>query len=141
MANTVTNTANVQVLSTEDSTGNVLVNRTVQPSLDVVFGGSAFYALTPDNLPHAIVFPLSVTVVKHFYMRNLGAAGSILLTGALAPNPTVSGNLALLGPGDVWFYWQASTGAPAVTGQVQGYWQFGYQGSAASIPFEYFVGT
>ena len=146
MANTVTNVANIQILSTEDSTQNVLVNRQISPSLDVVFAKGLWYQVTPDTTAHALQLPLSVPVAKHFYMRNTGSIGTLLLTytlvGGPAPIPAI-----ILGPGDMFLIWQASTASPAVSGITQGIQvalggnAFTVQGSAQGITYEWFAGA
>ena len=141
-ANNVTNTVVLQLLSTEDSTQNVLVNRAASSSLDVVLSSGLYYASTPDNLGHGFEIPfwMANETINQFYVRNTNPTGSILITGQPVGGGA-SANLALLGPGDVFIFWQDSTGSPPVSGMTQGLNANPvYQGSAANITFEWFVG-
>jgi hypothetical protein len=137
----VTNTAQVQILSVEDTTQNVLVNRTASPFLDVTFAEGMYYETTTDTSPHSFEFPFLIAgqIMKHFYVRNTSVAGSLWVSGSVngsAPSP----NLAILGPGDVFIYWQGSANAQPAGGISQGFTGLTYQGSAIGISFEWFVG-
>lgn len=141
MAATVLNSLQMTIISTEDSTSNVLVNRSVAPSLDENIATFVSYAKTTDLLAHDIVFPLPETTVSRFYIRNLAPAlgGSILVS--IKPFGGVLFPAVILGPGDVFTYWPASTAAAAIAGIAQGIAQIQVQASAALIPFEYFLGA
>lgn len=138
MANTVTNALQMTILSTEDGTNNVLVNRSATPSLDenvadyVAYGKGAI-AVT------ALPFPEGITNITKLYIRNLSAAGSLLINAT--PQGGVAANLALLGPGDVFCYFQDATGAPAVSGISQGYSAVSVSASVANLLYEYFMGA
>lgn len=149
MANFVTNQAQITILSTEDSTNNVLVNRAVQPSFDGIMGGGIFYAQTPDTSAHNIPFPLvpisggQPIEAKHFYIRNLSPAGSTtVLKIDVTPNPGPSGvGSIILGPGDVYLYWQNSSVTTFLAGMQQSISAVAVTGSASGILYEYFLGT
>jgi hypothetical protein len=140
MANLVTNSAQIQVSSVEDTTSTVLVTRTAIPSLDVLTSGGMFYVATPDAASHVINFPLGVTIVKHLYIRNTGSGSQSLLV-TWAPNGGAAVTIALLGPGDVLVYWQDSLGAPLVTAINQGLTSLSVQSNVAGVTYEYFLGA
>lgn len=132
-----TNTAQITVLCTEDSTSNVLVNRSFSPALDAVAGVYGTYWAQPSGVT-GLLFPLGLAVAYNFFIRNLGAVGA----GSISCNMTMSGAGSLsvvLGPGDVWLLWGNSNSLTIVNGLgIVGI----SVGSAAGVgvPFEYFIG-
>ena len=143
MANLVTNQLQLTILSTEDSTNNVLVNRSCAPQLDEFVADFTSYAKTPDGVAHSLTTGgqvLGFASFSHVYVRNLAAAGSLAVL--IKPNGGAGAAVvtAILGPGDVFVYWQGSVGAVAIGGVIQGLADVQVQGSAAGIVFEYFLG-
>jgi hypothetical protein len=139
MAGLVTNQLQLTILATEDSTNNVLVNRTVSPLFDGLFADFVSYAKTPDLATHNLIFPSGFNTMFQVYIRNLDAAGSLLISAIPVGGGLVS--FALLGPGDVFVVWAATEGAPAVGGTTQGYTQINITGSAVGVKYEYYLGA
>lgn len=139
MANTVTNQLQLTVLSTEDSSNVVLVNRSVVASLDENIQQFVSYAKAQVG-GSSLAFPVGTSTVTKLYIRNLAAPGGGSLQVNVLPTGGVSVDAGILGPGDVFVYWQASTGAPAI-GASQGYTAINVASSVANLPFEYFLGA
>jgi hypothetical protein len=138
MPNT-TNALQMTILSTEDSSQQVLVNRSATPSMDGDICELVSYSRTPDAVIHQMPFPVGVTTVYQIYIKNLSAAGSLMVTGN--PGSTIVNTLALLGPGDVFLYWATTKTAPLIGALGQGYSEIDITGSVAGIFYEYFLGA
>lgn len=131
-----TNTANITILATEDSTGNVLVNRTFAPSLDCNAGIFNTYMLTPQALPLVLATPTTETAnFSNVYVRNTSGAGggNVQISVTWTSSPAA---LVTLKPGDVFLYWGTSessplTGITSIVAEV-------VSGSNATL--EYFIG-
>lgn len=133
----VTNQLQLAILSTEDSTNQVLVNRTGIATLDETSQQFASYALAPvGGTP--LPFPAGTSKITKLYVKNLAAAGSLQVTAQ--PNGGASVTVGILGPGDIFCYWQNSTGAPAIGVNSQGYTAVNVASSVANLPFEFFMG-
>jgi hypothetical protein len=141
MPNLVTNQLQLTVLSTEDSTNNVLVNRTAIPSLDEFVADFVAYGKATGPA-FSLPFPEGFTLITKFYIRNLASigGGSILVTwqlnGGVATEP-----IAVIGPGDILVYWQGSTGAAFVGATGQGINFVSVASSVVNVPYEYFLGA
>lgn len=104
MANNQTNVAQVSVLATENTTSNVLVNRSFSPSLDAKSGLYGTYINNPAAGTVALSFPFGFTTLYNFYARNLASVGggsiqlSVIWTGGAA-------EIITLTPGDIILYW------------------------------------
>ena len=143
MANLVTNQLQLTILSTEDSTNNVLVNRSCAPQLDEFVASFISYAKTPDGAAHSLTTGgqvLGFASFSHVYVRSLALAGSLAVLTKPNGGAGAAVVTAVLGPGDVFVYWQGSVGAVAIGGVIQGLADVQVQGSAAGIVFEYFLG-
>jgi hypothetical protein len=141
MAN-LTNTAILNLLSTEDTTGNSPINRGATVSFDGQAGVFQAYQLAGAVAPGATIQPPNaLNTFFQFYIRNLVASGgsSIVVT---VPTNGGGSNVWVLGPGDFLCFWVAATGAPAIGGQSQGgSGAITITSSSGSVPFEYFIGV
>lgn len=138
MANQQTNVAQISILATENTTSNVLVNRSFAPSLDAKNGVYGTYINNPAAGTVALSYPFGVTTIYNFYARNLASAGggniqlSVIWTGGAA-------EIITLTPGDVLLYWSnqdtaTTTGIGITNVSVVNV-------PASSATFEYFFGA
>ncbi len=138
MATHQTNVAQVTVLCTEDSTSNVLVNRSFAPSLDANSGIYGTYINNPAAGTVGLPFAYGVTSIFNFYARNLAAPGG----GNIQIEVTFNGGAAeviTLQPGDVFLYWSNSNAA-ATTGIGISLVRV-INVPASTATFEYFMGA
>lgn len=135
---TVTNSLEITVLATEDTTNAVLVNRSATPSLDENIADFVSYAKIPNVLT-AIPFPAGITAATKIYIRNIHTAAASILVN-MTPQGGAAANICLLGQGDVFCYWQDVVGSAAVAGVSQGYTTLSLQASVANVLCEYFIG-
>lgn len=138
MANQQTNVAQISILATENTTSNVLVNRSFAPSLDAKSGLYGTYINNPAAGTVSLTFPFGVTTIYNFFARNLASAGggniqlSVIWTGGAA-------SIITLTPGDVELYWSnqdtATTAGIGLTNVSV------VNVPASSATFEYFFGA
>jgi hypothetical protein len=105
MATHQTNVAQVTVLCTEDSTSNVLVNRSFAPSLDAASGVYGTYTNNPAAGPIVLPFPYGIVTIFNFYARNLAAPGGGNVQFELTWTTNGAPETVVLTPGDVILYW------------------------------------
>lgn len=122
----ITNTAILNITATEDTTQNVIVNRTV-PSL--AFDSNVSSGVLYQSLANgANVIALPAATCYQLYVRNNDPA--LLITVS-----TNNGVIAQLGPGEVCLIWEHATGTPG-----QGFTSLGLNASGANALVEYFIG-
>src|SRR5262249_53050720 len=131
---TSTNTLQATITAT-DANGNTSINRGLgNPSLAGVVGDLTINQVLANG-DNAMTLPAAV--IFNLYVKNLAAAGS---GQKIVPKVTPSGGaqqtLAALEPGGVLLWWNViSTDNPG------GYSAVTLNGSASSIPVEYFFGA
>lgn len=125
MAN-ITNTAIINITATEDTTQNVIINRSV-PNLnfDSNLASGVIYA-SLLNGANAIALPAATCY--QLYVRNNDPALFVTVS-------TNVGVIAQLKPGEVCLLWQKATGTPGV-----GFTTVGLNASGAGCLVEYFIG-
>lgn len=131
MANKITNTLIANITAQEDSSQNVIVNRsTGNPAFDsVVAEYQGYFQLA--NGANAIALPAATCY--QLYIRNLDPA--LIITPTITPKggaPTVREQLY---PGDQMIIWQVNTGANA------GFTAVNLSASGASCLVEFFIGA
>lgn len=138
MANTITNTLNFSILSTEDSTNNVPIQRSVSPKIDLAFAQFTTYAsLAAGN--NAIAFPPGITTAYCVYVRNLHATNAIAVK--FTPTGWALVEFANLGPGDCCLYWCTAVSAVAAENTTgNGITALTLYASAGTTTCEYFIG-
>jgi len=103
MAGNMTNVAQINILCTELSTSNVLINRSFSPTLTANGGVFATYdAGTVGGA--AIPFPIGIVNAYNVYIRNLNVAGGASILFIVTFNGQ-NATSVILGPGDVFLYW------------------------------------
>lgn len=129
MANNVTNTLAAVITSTEDTTGNVPINRgTGNPAFDSVSGDFRTYL----SITGALVLTPNPNPARQVYIRNLDATND--LTIAWVPSGGVNNTVILLKPGEQIMFW----GDPSKAGG--GVTQITITPSATPCLLEYFIG-
>lgn len=123
----MTNTALINITATEDTTQNVIVNRTV-PNLNFDSNSSTgvMYASLANG---ANAIPLPAATCYQLYVRNNDPANTIIVS-------TNVGIIGTLKPGEVCLLWQKATGTPGV-----GFTSVGMNASGANTLVEYFIGA
>ena len=129
MAN-ITNTLIANITATEDSTQNVIINRsTGNPQFDSTLALMQEYI----SLAAMVNVVLPGTPVVQVYIRNIDSAKNV--TVAWTPNGGASNNVILLYPGDQIILWQKPGGTNAgITGLT-------LTPSAAGCLVEFFLGV
>lgn len=135
MANNVTMTPQLTLLGVENTTQNVLINRSIAPSLDAITAKAVSYLLEGVGL--VSVTP-EITPFYLVYVRNLHATNAVLVE--LTPVGGALVAVVNLGPGGFLMITDtALTAAPAVGGISRGFSAMSVQASGASTPIEYAV--
>lgn len=100
MANKITNTLVANITATEDSTQNVIINRsTGNPAIDSSAAVISEYQL----LAGATVIGLPNTLAYQVYIKNLDTAKTITVNWT--PNGGAAANVIVLQPGDQIIFW------------------------------------
>jgi hypothetical protein len=107
MAN-ITNTLVANVTSTEDSTGNVIINRsTGQPAFDSTSASINEYIITSAT---PLIIQTLLTWIYQLYIRNIDTANNINV--AWTPQSTlIAAEIVQLGPGDQLISWCNPSGS------------------------------
>lgn len=100
-----TNIAQINILCTEDSTSNVLVNRSFSPTLDGKFGLFGTYIVDPTAGPTPLPFPSGVTTIYNAYFRNLAPLGGQNINLQITWTTNATPTQICLTPGDIELYW------------------------------------
>ena len=132
MAGKITNALLATITATEDSSGNVILNRsTGNPSIDSsVATGMEYLALGAGA--NVITLPISPTT--EVYIKNIDSAKSIKVTWTL--NGGASNDVINLNPGGQILLWDTPGSAPAAPGITA----LTLTPSAAGALVEYFFG-
>jgi hypothetical protein len=126
----ITNTLIANVTAQEDSTQNVIINRsTGNPALDSsVAQMMEYFAL----LAGANVIPLPINPCTELYIRNIDSAKTITVNWT--PNGGAANNVILLNPNDQIIFWALpGTTTPGITA-------LSMTPSTAGALVEYFLG-
>lgn len=134
----MTNTLTATITGTEDTTGNVPINRGL--------GNLAFSSATVsqfaefvsyqrlNNGDNPIVIPGPLTKASQVYVKNLDATNNIVVK--YTPSGGVQQLSTTLGPGEVFIIWQAQGNSATGAGITA----FVLNASAANVLCEYFLG-
>jgi len=131
MANKVTNTLIANITSTEDSTGNVPINRgTGNPAFDSSVAEGVLYVALAGG---ANVIALPFSPCTQLYIRNNDGTKPIQVNWT--QNGGAAVNVIVLNPGDQIIFWSNPAGAttPGITA-------LSMTPSAAGALVEYFLG-
>jgi hypothetical protein len=133
VANNMTNSLSATIISTEDTTGNVPINRGLgNLSFDSIYGEFTAYQ-NLGNGDNTITLPNSPAY--QVYVKNNAASGNIVVKytpqgGAQQLSPS-------LGPGECFVIWQANNSGGGV---LAGITALIINASVANLPVEYFIG-
>lgn len=127
----ITNTLIANITATEDTTQNVIVNRTV-PNLnfDSNTAEGVIYGILANGA-NAITLPAAKCF--QLYIRNNDPANTI--TPTITPTGGAPAALPILFPGDAMFIWQSNTSSAA------GFTALSLSANAANTLVEYFIGA
>lgn len=132
MANNMTNTLTATITGTEDSTGNVPINRGLgNLSFDSIFSEFCTYQKLASG-DNTIVIPNGKAF--QVYVKNNDPSLNVIVK--YTPTAGVQQQSATLGPGEVFIMWQQITNAAANAG-ITG---FVLNASAVNCLVEYFLG-
>jgi hypothetical protein len=132
-ADNMSNSLSATIIATEDTTGNVPINRGLgNLSFDSIFAEFTAYQ-NLSNGDNVITLPNSPAY--QVYVKNNGSVGNIIVKftpqgGAQQVSPS-------LGPGEIFLLWQANSSLAAA---LAGITALTVNANQANIPIEYFIG-
>jgi len=141
-----TNTAVINLLATEDSTGNTPINRGATPTFDGLFADFLMFSQISNVAPTALNIPTNGPAYQ-VYIKNISTIallGIDVIVTYFGSGTSIKA--AHLGPGDVFMYWATATAsnatanATAPVGIGNGITSINLQGSAAGGIVEAFIG-
>ena len=144
MANLVTNTLQATIISQEDTTQNVPVNRAIDAQMDAGLGKYNFGYAT--NFQVALDPSIGITRFYQLYIRNMASADSEDVIGVY--KGITGGGLRLiatLGPGDVFIFWGQNNASTTINtdtdgAQAPGFIGISIKSSGVKTPVEWFIG-
>jgi hypothetical protein len=133
VANNMSNSLSATIIATEDTTGNVPINRGLgNLSFDSIFAEFTAYQ-NLSNGDNVITLPDSPAY--QVYVKNNGASGNIIVK--YTPQGGAQQVSPVLGPGEIFLIWQANNSAANPTAGITA---LIVNASTANIPIEYFIG-